>query len=61
MLKQKEENIIQYFIFALAQAIKKVNVLRFLTVTRSRQDIVKYKLLQTYLHNIRMTISMYIV
>jgi hypothetical protein len=33
VLKQKEENIIQYFIFALAQAIKKVRVLRFQTVT----------------------------
>ena len=32
MLTQKEENIIQYFIIALAQAIKKVHVLRFLSI-----------------------------
>ena len=31
--KFEEENIIQYFIFALAQAIKKVRVLRFLPIS----------------------------
>jgi hypothetical protein len=39
VLKQKEENIIQYFIFALAQAIKKVHVLKFRTVTRISRGV----------------------
>jgi hypothetical protein len=33
VLNQKEVNIIQYFIYALAQSIKKAHIARFLTGT----------------------------